>query len=112
MFNVLGHTCVCTKNLTKHLPFSNPEYVHKQAHLFCFNNTLQVDEMYQRYLDKLKNPLLSTLPARELWTEIDRDTVTMGSLVSLIPRPIPMLHIEKWEACNIEKIDFEIYLGT
>ena len=43
---------------------------------------LQVEVMYKSYLDKLKSPQESTLPARELWMEIDRNTITMGSLVS------------------------------
>ena len=47
------------------------------------NFTYQVDVMYRKYLEKLKSPLNSTLPARELWTEIDKETVTMGSLVCL-----------------------------
>ena len=42
---------------------------------------IQVDVMYRKYMEKLKSPLYSTLPARELWTEIDRETVTMGCLV-------------------------------
>ena len=56
--------------------------MHFVSHGALYLLTLQVDVMYKKYLEKLKSPLYSTLPARELWTEIDRETITMGSLVS------------------------------
>ena len=62
------------------LLYVNYIHMHFVSHTLLLL-TLQVDVMYKNYLEKLKNPLHSTLPARVLWTEIDRETITMGSLV-------------------------------